>query len=77
MDQILRDNNGPVFNNRPQKLLLTYLEAGDALSISPGMVSKLVRTGRLKVTKIGRCARIEYAQILRLSNGQLSEVTNG
>ena len=50
-------------------LLLTFQEAGKTLRVSPGMVRKLVRAGRLKVTHIGRCARISQEEVLRLCNG--------
>ena len=68
---------GPVINSRPNKLLLTFSEASNVLSVSPTMLRKLVRKGSLKVTHIGRCARLSYEEVLRLSNGQQSEVTNG
>jgi excisionase family DNA binding protein len=49
------------------KLLLTYREAGEALSLSTGMIQKLVRTGRIEVVRIGRSVRISQAEVLRLS----------
>jgi hypothetical protein len=53
----------------PNKLLLTLGEASKALSISPGMLRKQARLGRIKVTHIGRCARISQEEVVRLSKG--------
>ena len=76
MFEDLNSAQGPVLNNRPQKLLLTYDDASKALSVSPGTLRKLAKSGRLKVTHINRCVRISHEEILRLSSGQLSEATN-
>lgn len=75
MHDILANNNGPVLNNRPNKLLLTYDEAADALSLSRTMISKLVRTGRLEVVHIGRAVRVPRHALLRLCGaGDQAEV---
>ncbi len=58
-------------NERPNKLLVTFDEASVALSISRAMLNKLVRTGRLKVTRIGRCVRLSQEELMRLSGGQI------
>jgi excisionase family DNA binding protein len=58
-----------VTNGLSNKLLFTIPEASHVLSISPGMLRKQVRLGRIKVTHIGRCARISQDEVLRLCNG--------
>ena len=62
---------GAVQNALPSKLLLTIDEASHVLNISPGMIRKLGRAGSLKITHIGRCARISQEEVLRLCNGQV------
>lgn len=69
----LNNTQGPILNNRPNKLLLTLDEASEALSVSRAMISKLVRTGRLRATRIGRCVRISQAEVLRLCIGDQAE----
>lgn len=64
------DSNLMTSDALSRKLLLTFDQASDALSISPAMLRKLARTGRLKVTRIGRCTRISQEEILRLCGGQ-------
>jgi excisionase family DNA binding protein len=56
--------------NPNNKMLLTFDEASNALSISRGMLTKQARLGRIKVTRIGRCARISQAEVLRLCEGK-------
>lgn len=68
---------GPVINNRPNKLLLTYEDAADALSISPTMLRKMARLGRLQVVHLGRAVRVPSHELLRLAGADSnpSEVT--
>jgi excisionase family DNA binding protein len=62
---------GAAQNGLPNKLLFTIDEASHMLSLSPGMIRKLGRAGSLKITHIGRCARISQEEVLRLCNGQV------
>jgi len=60
------------FKAAPQEglpVLHTFDQASRALSISPGLLRKLARAKKLKVTHIGRCARISQEEVLRLCNG--------
>jgi excisionase family DNA binding protein len=56
--------------NPSNKALFTFDDASQVLSISPGMLRKLARTGRLTVTHIGRSPRISHDEVLRLCSGQ-------
>jgi excisionase family DNA binding protein len=60
----------PAFSNSNSKLLFTFDEASDALSISRAMLRKLARTGRMKVVRIGRSVRISMDELRRLSGNQ-------
>jgi excisionase family DNA binding protein len=51
------------------KPLLTIDQAGSALSLSPGMMRKLARTGRMKVVRIGRCVRVHPDELSRIVSG--------
>jgi excisionase family DNA binding protein len=62
-------NASPVQNGLSNKLLLTFDEASNILSISSSLLRKMARTNVLKVTRIGRCTRISQEEILRLCGG--------
>ena len=57
-------------------LLLTYEETGNTLRVSPSMVRKLARSGRLKAVHVGRTVRITQESILKLISGLSMEVEN-
>jgi excisionase family DNA binding protein len=57
----------PAGNWNPGKLLLTFDEASDLLSVSQGMLRKLVRSGSLQTVHIGRSVRITKDEVLRLA----------
>jgi excisionase family DNA binding protein len=61
--------NGAVDSWSPNRMLLTIVQASDALSISPGMIRKLVRTGKMKAVKIGRSVRFHRGELARIVNG--------
>ena len=70
----MNDNNqvtATLQNGVAHKLLYTVEEASYALSLSPGMIRKLARTGRLKMTRIGRSVRLSQATLLDLCSGQV------
>ena len=69
MSQDINNITAAVQNGLPSKLLLTFDEASNALCISRGMLTKQARLGRIKVVRIGRCARISQAEVLRLCEG--------
>jgi excisionase family DNA binding protein len=69
MNRNLDSTSGTVVNGWPPKLLLTFDEASNALSISRGMLRKLARAGCIKVTRIGRCTRVPQDEVLRLCDG--------
>ena len=66
MEPNLDNSNAPVTNDRSNKLLLTYDQASHALSISPTMLKKMARTGRLQVVHLGRAVRVPRSELLRL-----------
>ena len=70
MNHELNSTTAPVQNGLPNKLLLTIGEVSEALSISRAMVRKLARTGQMKITHIGRCARISQEEVLRLCSSE-------
>lgn len=45
------------------KLLMTTVEVGKALSVSRGTIGKLVNTGALKRVKIGSAARFPASSV--------------
>ena len=49
-----------------QKLAFTYSETAHAAGLSPSMVRKLVRLGKLEAIRIGRSVRIPHRAVLRL-----------
>lgn len=53
----------------PNRLLHTFDAASTMLSVSQGMLRKLARLGRIKVTRIGRSTRLSQEEILRLCSG--------
>jgi excisionase family DNA binding protein len=67
MNQNFDGSNLVTGSDRPNKLLVTFDEASAALSISLGMLRKLVRTGHVKVVHIGRSVRIPTDELLRVS----------
>lgn len=69
-NEISRINGGNGTLAMPNKLLLTFDEASRTLNVSRGLLRKLARLGRIRVTRIGRCARISREEILRLCDGQ-------
>jgi excisionase family DNA binding protein len=72
MNQSTNGNDPVIRSDRPNKLLLTFDEASVALSISRAMLNKLARTGRMRVTRIGRSVRVSQEELLRLcSDGQM------
>ncbi len=73
MSQELTNITAAVAHGLPNRMLLTFHEASQVLNISQGMLRKLGRLGRIKVTHIGRCARISKDEVLRLCNGQVLE----
>ena len=48
------------------RLLMKLDEASDALSVSPAMLRKLVRSGQLEVVRIGRAVRVPKRELMRL-----------
>jgi excisionase family DNA binding protein len=51
---------------RPETLAFTYRDVAHAASISERMVKKLVRSGRLRVVRIGRSVRVPRSELQRL-----------
>lgn len=66
MTQELSSMTAALPTGAPNKLLFTFDEVSKILSISPGMLRKQARLRQLNVTRIGRCARISQAELLRL-----------
>jgi excisionase family DNA binding protein len=52
--------------NEKKKLAFTCQETAEAAGISIPMVRKLIRDGRLKAIRIGRCVRIGADELKRL-----------
>ena len=50
-----------------EAVLLTYGQSARLLGLSVSMVRKLVRTGRVEVVRIGRCARIPRVALMELA----------
>lgn len=46
--------------------VFTCQEAAQSAGISIGMIRKLIRIGKLRAVKIGRCVRIPDAELQRL-----------
>ena len=69
MNNDINGSNPVNRSDRPNRLLFTFDEASMALSISRAMLRKLARTGRLKVTHIGRSVRVPQEEVLRLGDG--------
>jgi excisionase family DNA binding protein len=53
----------------PPRILVTYKEAAAALALSPSMIRKMVRDGRLKAKKFGRSSRIPVTELDRAADG--------
>lgn len=53
-----------------ERLAVTYETAGAMLDTSPETVRWWARTGRIKVVKIGRLARVPVAELRRLVAGE-------
>lgn len=47
----------------PSRRLWTYPETADSLGVSRRTVARLVAEGKLRATKLGRCARIVAASV--------------
>ena len=63
-------SNGRTQEQATERLAYTYHETAQAAHISVAMVRKLAGNGKLKVIKIGRCARIPRDEVLRLCGVQ-------
>ena len=50
--------------------LLTRAEVARYLRVSDRTVSRLIRTGKLPATRIGRAVRIRHADLLNMLNGK-------
>lgn len=55
-----------LLKTQPSRLAFTILEAAEAAHISRRTVVNLVRSGRLKAVRIGRCVRIPRHSLLSL-----------
>src|SRR5262249_14596695 len=49
----------------PARLLLTALEAAQALAVSPRPLWQLTRNGEIPVVRLGRCVRYDPADLKR------------
>lgn len=54
-----------------ERVAFTYKETAQAVGISAAMVRKLVALGQIRVTKIGRAARISRSEMLRLAGEKI------
>jgi hypothetical protein len=62
--------------NENHQLLFTFPEAGVLANISPAMIRKLARFGKLKTVHIGRSVRVPRHELMRLCGINQAEVLN-
>jgi excisionase family DNA binding protein len=55
------------------QMAFTYGEAARAAGVSEALIRKLVATGKLRMVKINRCARIPRYALVRLCGGTTNE----
>lgn len=58
-----------------EKLLYNISEVAELLSVSRGLLYSLIKSGQIKVLKIGRARRISVDEINRFLRVKANEVT--
>jgi len=54
---------------KESKKALTKRQFAEALNISEALVSKWIRTGKVRKLKLGRCTRIPIEELTRVAAG--------
>jgi excisionase family DNA binding protein len=54
-------------------LAFSCAQAATLAQVSPGLIRKLIRAGKIKGVRIGKCWRVPKSEVLRICGGEHEE----